>query len=92
MSTFDVYGATDKLSDTILEVVATRLEARGKFQSFQKMMKEYLDAMNIDTAKTVLDLGCGTGVATRGIIHFLTLSPTTARSSFGLLRLNRFEN
>jgi ubiquinone/menaquinone biosynthesis C-methylase UbiE len=76
MNTSDVYGATDKLSDTILEVVATRLEARGKFQSFQKMMKEYLNAMNIDSAKTVLDLGCGTGVATRGIIHRTNFSGT----------------
>jgi ubiquinone/menaquinone biosynthesis C-methylase UbiE len=76
MSTFDVYGVTDQLSDSILEVVATRLEDRGKFQSFQKMMKEYLDAMNIDSAKTVLDLGCGTGVATRGIIHRNNFSGT----------------
>ena len=30
-------------------------------------MHEYLDAMHIDTAKSALDLGCGTGVATRGI-------------------------
>jgi ubiquinone/menaquinone biosynthesis C-methylase UbiE len=76
MSTFDVYGATDKLSDAILEVIATRLEARGKFQSFQKMMKEYLDVMSIDSAKTVLDLGCGTGVATRGIIQRKNFSGT----------------
>ena len=69
MSTFDVYGATDKLNNTVLGAIVTRLEARGKHRFFQKMMHEYLDTMDIDSAKTVLDLGCGTGVATRGIAH-----------------------
>jgi predicted TPR repeat methyltransferase len=31
------------------------------------MLQDYLDAMQIDRAKTVLDIGCGTGVATRAI-------------------------
>src|SRR4029079_12829735 len=31
------------------------------------MMQQYLDAMRIDSAETVLDLGCGTGVAARAI-------------------------
>lgn len=68
MSTFDVYGMTDKLAPTILDVIATRLEARGNYPIFQQMMHDYLDAMEIDTAQNVLDLGCGTGVATRGIV------------------------
>ena len=67
MSTFDVYGMTDKLDDTLLDVMATRLEARGQHPYFIKMMHDYLDAMHIDTAQNVLDLGCGTGVAARGI-------------------------
>jgi ubiquinone/menaquinone biosynthesis C-methylase UbiE len=67
MSTFDVYGMTDKLSDTVSEVIVARLEARGMNPRFKKMMHEYLDAMHIDSAKQVLDLGCGTGVASRGI-------------------------
>lgn len=69
MSTFDVYGATDKLNDIVLDAIVTRLEARGKHRFFQEMMNEYLDAMDIDSAKTVLDFGCGTGVAARGIAH-----------------------
>ena len=68
MSAFDVYGMTDKLDSTLLSAIATRLEARGNHPFFQKMMHEYLDAMDIDTAQRVLDLGCGTGVATRGIV------------------------
>ena len=67
MSTFDVYGATDTLPAPILDAIATRLEARGRHPAFQQMLGEYLDAMGIDAAQTVLDLGCGTGVAARTI-------------------------
>jgi ubiquinone/menaquinone biosynthesis C-methylase UbiE len=67
VSTFDVYGMTDKLSPAIADVIVARLEARGKNSSFQKMMHDYLDTMDIDSAATVLDLGCGTGVASRAI-------------------------
>ena len=67
MSAFDVYGMTDKLGDDILDVIATRLESRGKHPFFKKMMHEYFDAMDVDSAQRVLDLGCGTGVAARGI-------------------------
>jgi ubiquinone/menaquinone biosynthesis C-methylase UbiE len=67
MATIDVYAITDKLDDTLLHVVATRLEARGQNPRFLTMLTEYLDAMHIDTARTILDLGCGTGVAARAI-------------------------
>jgi ubiquinone/menaquinone biosynthesis C-methylase UbiE len=67
MATVDVYAITDKLDDTLLQVLATRLEARGQHLRFQAMLTEYLDAMNIDAARTILDLGCGTGVAARAI-------------------------
>jgi ubiquinone/menaquinone biosynthesis C-methylase UbiE len=67
MSAFDVYGMTDKLSNSIAEVIVARLEARGKNPRFQAMMQEYLGAMQIDSARQVLDIGCGTGVASREI-------------------------
>ena len=67
MSTIDVYRITDKLDDPTLDVVVTRLEARGKHPRFVSMMDQYLQAMDIDSAKTVLDVGCGTGVAARAI-------------------------
>jgi ubiquinone/menaquinone biosynthesis C-methylase UbiE len=67
MGTVDVYRITDKLDDATLDVLVTRLEARGKHPRFAAMMREYLDAMAIDSARSVLDLGCGTGVATRAI-------------------------
>ncbi len=67
MAAVDVYRITTKLDDATLGVLVTRLEARGKHPRFADMMREYLDAMAIDTATSVLDLGCGTGVAARAI-------------------------
>jgi ubiquinone/menaquinone biosynthesis C-methylase UbiE len=67
MGTVDVYRITDELDHPTLDVLATRLEARGKHPRFIEMMQQYLGAMRIDSAATVLDLGCGTGVVTRAI-------------------------
>ncbi len=67
MSSIDPYRVTDSLDDAVLEAIATRLEARGKHPVFVRMMDEYLDAMRIDDAEAVIDLGCGTGVAGRQI-------------------------
>ena len=67
MAAADPYAATDKLDDAMLQVVVTRLETRGKHPRFVKILQQYLDAMDIDAAGTVLDIGCGTGVVSRGI-------------------------
>jgi ubiquinone/menaquinone biosynthesis C-methylase UbiE len=67
MTTFDAYRVTDQLDDVVLDAIATRLEVRGRHPVFVRMLDEYLDAMNIDEAKAVIDLGCGTGVAARRI-------------------------
>jgi SAM-dependent methyltransferase len=69
MTAMDPYRATDQLDPAILQVIATRLEARGKHPVFARMLQEYLDAMPIDAARTVLDMGCGTGVAARAIVR-----------------------
>ena len=66
-TTLDMYGITDKLDDTTLGILVARLESRGKHPRFTAMMNEYFAAMRIQSAKTVLDLGCGTGVAARAI-------------------------
>jgi ubiquinone/menaquinone biosynthesis C-methylase UbiE len=63
----DPFRITDKLEDPLLEVMVSRLEVRGKHWFFQKVLRDYLDAMDIDSAETVLDMGCGTGVAARTI-------------------------
>ena len=67
MGTVDVYRITDQLDEPTLEVMVTRLEGRGKHPRFVAMTEEYLDAMAIDSARTVVDLGCGTGVVARAI-------------------------
>jgi ubiquinone/menaquinone biosynthesis C-methylase UbiE len=67
MKPSDPYAATDKLDESLLQVIVTRLETRGKHPLFEKMLRDYLDAMQIDTAQTVLDIGCGSGVAARAI-------------------------
>jgi ubiquinone/menaquinone biosynthesis C-methylase UbiE len=67
MSTVDPFGRTDKLDNVTLENLVRRFEARGKNQQFSKMLHEYLDAMHIDDANAVLDMGCGTGLAARTI-------------------------
>lgn len=67
MATVDVYRITDQLDDSTLDALIARLEARGQHPRFVAMMREYLDAMGIDSAASVLDLGCGTGVVARAI-------------------------
>lgn len=67
MGALDPYRITDKLEDPLLDVMVLRLEARGDHWFFQNVLREYLDAMDIDSASAVLDMGCGTGVAARTI-------------------------
>ena len=69
MTLVDPFGRTDKLDPSMLDALVTRFEARGKHAQFSRMLMDYLDAMNIDNANTVLDLGCGTGLAARAIVH-----------------------
>ncbi len=67
MSPVDVWRVTTELDDSTLDVLVQRLESRGRHPRFSRMMHDYLDAMDIDRTHTVLDLGCGTGVAARAI-------------------------
>lgn len=67
MATMDVFSMTDQLEDAILDVMVERLETRGAHPRFVAMMDDYLDAMAIDEARQVLDLGCGTGIVARAI-------------------------
>jgi ubiquinone/menaquinone biosynthesis C-methylase UbiE len=67
MTTVDVFRVTDQLDQPTLESLITRLEARGKHARFTAMLDEYLEAMAIDSAGAVLDLGCGTGLVARTV-------------------------
>ncbi len=69
MSGLDPYHVTDQLDDAFLDIMVNRLETRGKHPFFQKVLTEYLDAMGVDAADTVLDMGSGTGVAARSIVR-----------------------
>jgi SAM-dependent methyltransferase len=78
MGALDPFRMTDKLDDALLDVLVARFEVRGNHWYFRKVLGEYLDAMQIDSARTVLDMGCGTGVAARAIAGRVTgidLSP-----------------
>src|SRR5215211_3431906 len=74
MGVLDPFRITDKLEDPLLDVMISWLEVRGKRWFFQKVLREYLDAIAVDSAETVLDLGCGTGVAARTIARRADLS------------------
>jgi ubiquinone/menaquinone biosynthesis C-methylase UbiE len=74
MSTIDPFGRTDKLDNAMLEALVVRFEARGRHPLFSEMLQEYLDAMHIDSAGTVLDMGCGTGLVARAIAHRLAFT------------------
>lgn len=67
MGTVDVYRLPTSSMTPPLTNLVTRLEPRGKYPRFAEMLREYVDAMAIDSARSVLDLGCGTGFAARAI-------------------------
>src|SRR5262245_744860 len=65
--TADLFARTDRLDAATLDALVLRFEARGKHPAFANMLHEYLDAMQIAPAASVLDLGCGTGLVAREI-------------------------
>ncbi len=67
MAAVDMYRITAQLDDPTLDILVQRLEVRGRQPRFRQMMRDYLDAMDIDAARSVLDVGCGTGVVSRAI-------------------------
>ncbi len=63
----DVYGRTFQMDEPTLGVMATRLEARGRHPFFLRAIEEYMDELALTGAESILDIGCGTGVAARAI-------------------------
>lgn len=74
MGAIDPFGRTDELDDGTLAALVARFEARGRHPAFSRMLDEYLDAMHVDDAATVLDLGCGAGLAARAIAQRTTFA------------------
>jgi len=68
MSHIDVYGRTHELDPKILDVIATRLEARRGSQRYMSMLYEYLDHLDFSNHPKILFLGCGTGVEVRELL------------------------
>jgi ubiquinone/menaquinone biosynthesis C-methylase UbiE len=64
---YDVFQLTNGLGRAALDDIITHLEVRGRHPQFRQMMHEYLDAMQVDAAHAVLDLGCGTGIVAREV-------------------------
>ena len=68
MSHIDVYGRTHELDPNVLDVIATRLEARRGSQRYMSMLYEYLDYLDFSNHPEILFLGCGTGVEVRELL------------------------
>ena len=70
----DPYRIADQVDASMLEIMVSRLEERGRDARFLGMIDDYLDAANISEANEVLDIGCGTGVVARRIASQLDFS------------------
>ena len=69
MPLLDVYGRTDELDAKSIDTIATRLEARRGSAKYMGMLQEYLEAIDLAAAQSVLVLGCGTGVEVREVVR-----------------------
>jgi SAM-dependent methyltransferase len=63
----DFFQAVDDLDDDTVKTIVQRLEYRAQEPTFAKMRERYFDLLSLKDAANVLDLGCGTGAATRAI-------------------------
>lgn len=54
MGALGPYQIINKLKDVLLAIIVPWLEAREKHRFFQKVLREYLDVMDIEPASTVL--------------------------------------
>jgi ubiquinone/menaquinone biosynthesis C-methylase UbiE len=67
MLMIDPSGRPRELGEPALAAMVARLEQRGGHPSFAAMLHAYLDRLPLASARSVLDLGCGTGVAARAL-------------------------
>jgi ubiquinone/menaquinone biosynthesis C-methylase UbiE len=65
MRKLDVYGLTHELDPATVDAIATRLEARRDSPAYMRLLHDYLDEIDLGTARDVLALGAGTGVEVR---------------------------
>lgn len=67
MSAYDPFRFMNELDETALDAIVERLEGRGENTFFQAMLSEYLDALQPSGLRRVVEVGCGTGVASRAL-------------------------
>jgi len=63
----DIYLNINQVPEQMLEKLIQRLEFRDTDPTFSGWINAYLAKLPLDSAKRVLDVGCGTGVVTRRI-------------------------
>jgi SAM-dependent methyltransferase len=61
----DVYGRTHELDAATVDAIAARLEARRESPRYMRLLRNYLDEIDLTSARDVLALGAGTGVEVR---------------------------
>ena len=61
--------STHELDAKSIDTIATRLEARRGSTKYVGMLQEYLEAIDLAAAHSILALGCGTGVEVREILR-----------------------
>ncbi len=57
--TQDIFQSINTMDSEAVQKIVERLEYRGKDHDFVKMLKQYLEKMNLEPTATVLDLGGG---------------------------------
>ena len=66
---FDPYNRTADLETSTVNVMAARLESRGRDPLFVRMLDDYLAEMDLEHLHLVLDVGCGTGLVARRLAN-----------------------
>jgi SAM-dependent methyltransferase len=61
----DVYGRAHELDPVTVDAIAARLEARRESPRYMRMLRDYLDEIDLAAARDALALGAGTGVEVR---------------------------
>ncbi|MCP4454420.1 MAG: hypothetical protein GY809_23435 [Planctomycetes bacterium] len=73
MSHIDIYGRTHELDSHVLDVVATRLEARRSSQRYMSMLYEYLDHLDFSSHHEINGdeerITCGIGMIEFSLIE-----------------------
>ena len=78
----DIFQSLDQLDSEKLQMVVDRLEYRGTSPAFVAMRERYFDRLPLEQCRSVLDMGCGTGVVTRALAARLPDAAKVTGSDF----------